>query len=524
MPVPQSAHEHGCPRAPTTDVPRHAIMIDEPLLLDIRGLSKQLGGTRALNDVAFDVRKGEIHALLGGNGAGKSTLIKTLAGVHRPDAGTIALDGTVIDTSVDQPAISFIHQDLGLIDAMTIAENIGLVRGYPRRSGVIDWRALNDKARHALGLVGSTLDPQITVSQLRATDKSMVAIARALAGNARLLVLDEPTASLPEADVARLFDVLARLRERGVGMIYVSHRLDEVFRIADRVTVLRDGKKVATVALADTTPGELVLMIVGRPPADVFVKPLHPEAQAVLDVRDLRVADAGPVSLTVRAGEMVGLTGLRGAGQDEVGRAIAGILPILGGTIHLHGREIHPVSPSAAIRLGIGFVSSKRQEESLAVALCVQENLYLNPAAYGRRLGSAQSWQRERSSAAAVIERYDVRPRDPERVVSTLSGGNQQKVVVARTVAIGQALLVLEEPTQGVDVGAKADIYATLAMALTRETGLGVILVSSDLEEIAGVCNRALIFRYGKIVDEVCGSDMTLRSLTSLVTGAGRMA
>jgi ribose transport system ATP-binding protein len=499
-------------------------MTGEANLLDVRGLSKQLGGTRALVDVDFDVRRGEIHALLGGNGAGKSTLIKSLAGVHRPDTGTISLLGSVIDTSVDQPAISFIHQDLGLIDAMTIAENIGLVRGYPRRSGLIDWRALRDRAAHALRLVGSSLDPDMRVSQLRATDKSMVAIARALAGDAQLLVLDEPTASLPEADVARLFDVLLRLRERGVGMIYVSHRLDEVFRIADRVTVLRDGRKVATRALSETTPNELVLMIVGRPPADVFVKPLHPEAQTVLEIRDIVVAGAGPLSITVRAGEMVGLTGLRGAGQDEVGRAIAGILPILGGTIRLHGREIHPASPAAAIGLGIGFVSSKRQEESLAVALCVQENLYLNPAAYGRGIGVLQSWRRERSAAAAVVAQYDVRPRDPERVVSTLSGGNQQKVVVARTVAIGRALLVLEEPTQGVDVGAKAEIYATLAQALTRETGLGVILVSSDLEEIAGVCNRALIFRYGKIVDEVAGSNMTLRSLTELVTGAGRVA
>ena len=495
-----------------------------PTLLEVAGLSKQLGGTRALDNVDFDVRPGEVHALLGGNGAGKSTLIKTLAGVHHPDAGTIKLNGQMIDTSVDQPAISFIHQDLGLIDSMTIAENIGLVRGYPRRSGVIDWRALRTQAAHALSLVGSTLDPELTVSQLRATDKSMVAIARALAGDARLLVLDEPTASLPEADVARLFDVLGRLRRRGVGMIYVSHRLDEVFRIADRVTVLRDGKKVATRRLADTTPGELVLMIVGRPPADVFVKPLHPEAQTVLEVTGLRVAEAGPVSLTVRAGEMVGLTGLRGAGQDEVGRAIAGILPILGGTIRLHGREVLPTSPAAAIGLGIGFVSSKRQEESLAVALCVQENLFLNPAAHGRRISSARSWQQERSAAAAIAERFDVRPRDPERVVSTLSGGNQQKVVVARTVSIGRALLVLEEPTQGVDVGAKAEIYATLATALSSESGLGVVLVSSDLEEIAGVCNRALIFRYGKIVDEVGGSAMTLRSLTALVTGAGRVA
>ncbi len=499
-------------------------MSDATPLLDVAGVSKQLGGTRALSNVDFTVQRGEIHALLGGNGAGKSTLIKTLAGIHRPDTGTISLNGSVIDTSADQPAISFIHQDLGLIDEMTIGENIGLVRGYPRRSGVIDWRALRERARRALDLVGSTLDPEQNVAQLRATDKSMVAIARALAGDAQLLVLDEPTASLPEADVARLFDVLHRLRKRGVGMIYVSHRLDEVFRIADRVTVLRDGKKVATRRLSETTPKELVLMIVGRPPADVFVKPLHPEAQTVLDIVDLEVAGIGPITFSVRAGEMVGLTGLRGAGQDEIGRAIAGIIPTRSGTIRLHGRDIRPTSPAAAIELGIGFVSSKRQDESLAVGLCVQENLFLNPAAAGRRMFRVQSRRRERAAAAAMCERFDVRPRDPERVVSTLSGGNQQKVVIARTVAIGRALLVLEEPTQGVDVGAKADIYATLAAALTRESGLGIVLVSSDLEEIAGVCNRALIFRYGKIVDEVGGSSMTLGSLTALVTGAGRVA
>jgi ribose transport system ATP-binding protein len=229
------------------------VISDATPLLDVVGLSKQLGGTRALSDVDFQVRRGEIHALLGGNGAGKSTLIKTLAGIHRPDTGTISLNGRIVDTGVDQPAISFIHQDLGLIDAMTIAENIGLVRGYPRPSGIINWRALRERAKHALSLAGSSLDPELNVSQLRATDKSMVAIARALAGDAQLLVLDEPTASLPEADVARLFEVLRRLRERGVGMIYVSHRLDEIFRIADRVTVLRDGKKIATRRLDETT-------------------------------------------------------------------------------------------------------------------------------------------------------------------------------------------------------------------------------------------------------------------------------
>jgi ribose transport system ATP-binding protein len=500
-------------------------MIDQARpLLEVVGLSKQLGGTRALDTVDFDVRRGEIHALLGGNGAGKSTLIKTLAGVHRPDAGTISLDGRLIDTGIEQPAISFIHQDLGLIDSMTIAENIGLVRGYPRRGGLIDWNAVRARAKAALELVSSSLDPELPVAQLRATDKSMVAIARALAGDAQLLVLDEPTASLPEADVARLFAVLLRLRERGVGMIYVSHRLDEVFRIADRVTVLRDGKKVATRRVNETTPSELVLMIVGRPPADVFVKPLHPEALTVADIVELCVPGAGPVSIVVRAGEMVGLTGLRGAGQDEVGRAIAGIVPILSGTVRLHGQPIAPRSPAAAIALGIGFVSSKRQEESLASALCVQENLFLNPAANGRRTLSPRSWQAERALAAVITKQYDVRPRDPERVVSTLSGGNQQKVVVARTVGIGRDLLVLEEPTQGVDVGAKAEIYATLTTALARESGLGILLVSSDLEEIAGVCNRALIFRYGKIVDEVSGTDMTLRRLTALVTGAGRDA
>lgn len=497
-------------------------------LLSVRGLRKQLGGTRALDGVDFEVCRGEIHALLGGNGAGKSTLIKTLAGVHRADAGEIAWRGRAIDVAADRPPISFIHQDLGLIESMTVAENIALVRGYPRRAGLVDWRRLRARSATALEVVGSGIDPEAEVSALRATEKSIVAIARALASDCELLVLDEPTASLPEADVARLFDVLGRLRAGGIGMIYVSHRLDEIFRIADRVTVLRDGKNVATRSLRETTPAELVLMIVGRPPAEVFVKPPHPEAQTVLELHDVRAQGAGPISLRIGSGEILGLTGLRGAGQDEIGRAICGIVPRASGSVRLGGLEIDVRSPADGIALGMGFVSSKRQQESLAMSLCVQENLNLNPAARGRRALETQSWKAECRAATGVAKSFGIRPADPERVVSTLSGGNQQKVVLARAIGIGRALLVLEEPTAGVDVGAKADIYALLHDALeasaAHATGLAILLVSSDLEEIAGVCNRVLIFRRGTIVDELAGGQISLQTLTTLVTAAGRVA
>src|SRR5216684_2306669 len=309
-------------------------------LLSFRGVTKRFGGTLAVHEIDLDFREGEVHALLGANGAGKSTLIKLLAGVHEPDSGRIFLRGQPIDHVLPRPPMAFIHQELGLIEWMTVAENIALVGGFPRKHRVIDWRAVEREAEVALRALGSGIDCTVPVSRLPRTERSIVAIVRALALNSDVLILDEPTASLPESETVRLFEALHRLRARGVAIIYVTHRLDEVFRLADMVTVLRDGRKMRTCPVGATTPAELVLTIVGRPPTEVFLRPRESQAVAVIRVDNLQVGRVGPVSFEVKAGEIVGLAGLRGAGQNAIGRALSGIEPSTGGTVTLNGRPL----------------------------------------------------------------------------------------------------------------------------------------------------------------------------------------
>jgi ribose transport system ATP-binding protein len=490
-------------------------------LLSFNGIVKRFGGTLAVAGVEVEIQAGQIHALLGANGAGKSTLIKILAGVHAPDAGEVVFKGRTIHprTEIGRLPIAFIHQDLGLFEWMTIAENVAMGRcGYPRRSGLIDWRGVRAQAIRALDFLDSGLDPDTPIAELSRAERSIVAIARALADEVEVLVLDEPTSSLPEADVARLFAVLQRLRARGVGLIYVSHRLDEVFRIADWVTVMRDGRNVVSAPVQTLSPQALVEAIVGRPPAEVFITPPAPAAEILLEVRDLRMRRVGPISLQVRRGEVVGLCGLRGAGQNQVGRALCGIEPASSGAVRLDGVALRLRSSVEAIRHGLAFVSSNREAESLAMGLLVRENFYLNPALYGRRLFTGMRRTTEKARASELVHTFSVKPADSERVVSTLSGGNQQKVVLGRWLSTSAKLFVLEEPTLGVDVGAKADIYALMNKAL--EHGKAALLVSTDLEEVAGVCSRALIFRGGQIVGEVTRSEMTVTRLTELVSGA----
>ncbi len=488
-------------------------------LLRYQNVVKQLGGTLAVDHIDLDIEAGEIHALLGANGAGKSTLVKLLAGIHQPDQGEILFKGQSIShADRDKLPIAFIHQDLGLFDWMTVAENIALERGYARKRGLIDWKQIERDGTTALDIVGSDIRPDTLVSKLTRTEKSIVALARALARNVDLLVLDEPTSSLPEADVAKLFAVLSRLRARGVGMIYVTHRLDEVFRMANRVTVLRDGRKVGSAPIEEMTPEQLVLLIVGQVPAKLFVQPSSPGADLLIEANDLCVGPAGPVSFHVRSGEILGLCGLRGAGQDLIGRAICGIEDIESGTLHLHGSPLSLHGSQSAIEQGIAFVSSKREEESLGMTLSVKENLFLNPATRGRKLFKLLSRKEERKRGKRLVDKFTIRPGDPDSLVSTLSGGNQQKVVLARWLDSEVQLLVMEEPTLGVDVGAKADIYTMLHQSLAQ--GHAVVLVSSDLEEVAGVCNRALIFNRGHLVGELQREDLSIANLTTLVTGA----
>ncbi len=483
-------------------------------LLAFQNITKRFGGTAALRDVSLHLEAGEVLALLGENGAGKSTLIKSLAGIHTPDEGRILFRGEHYSHKPPKPnekqKIAFIHQDLGLVEWMTVAENVGLTQGYSLRNGLINWRVTERRASEALAKVGCDFDPTKRVHDLSRTEKSLVAIARALAVEADVLVLDEPTASLPANEVERMFKVLRDLRSRGVGMIYVSHRLDEIFRIADRVAVLRDGRLVGVQAVKATTPMELVSMIVGREVKDLYVRATLKRGKETLSVTNIETFGAGPISFAAHEGEVLGLVGLRGAGQEAVGRALFGAQASMG-TVTLNGVTLDLSSPQSALRQGIGLVARDRTEESVALSLSVRENMFFNPFAIGRTLMSLLSPSQEAESARAIGEDVGLRPNDPHLPVEALSGGNQQKVVVGRWLATGRKVLIAEDPTAGVDVGAKAEIYRLIAKALER--GLTVIVVSTDFEEVAHICHRALVFSRGHIVSEIGQDNLSTQSL-----------
>jgi ribose transport system ATP-binding protein len=477
------------------------------------GIVKSFGGTQALRGVSMHVNRGEIVALLGENGAGKSTLIKVLGGIHSADTGEVLIDGTPYHHKPGRvnarQSVAFIHQDLGLIEWMTVAENMALAQGYKRRAGLIDWQDADQRAKEALAKVDCDFDPRSRISDLSRTEKSLVAIARALAVECDFLVLDEPTASLPADEVERLFAALRPLRENGVGMIYVSHRLDEIFRIADRVAVLRDGMMVGIRDVAHTSSDELVQMIVGRRTRE-FDRPDAEKGAAVLQLSNVTIDNVGPVDVAVNQGEIVGLLGLRGAGHEDVGRCLFGERSF-SGDVTLNGVAPDLSSPRTAMQSGIGLLARDRVVESIAPVLNIRENMFLNPLASGRGLLGFKSTAAEDGEAENIGRSLGLSPNDPTLAIEALSGGNQQKVVVGRWLETNRQLLIAEDPTAGVDVGAKAEIYALLFQALA--SGMGVLVVSTDFEEVAAICHRAIVFSRGRIVTELSGVGLSTESL-----------
>ncbi|MCJ0874562.1 sugar ABC transporter ATP-binding protein [Streptomyces sp. AP-93] len=484
----------------------------EPLVR-IRGLGKRFGGTVALDAVSLDLHRGSVLALLGPNGSGKSTLIKVLAGVHRADEGEVTVAGHPLGSAAASGKMSFIHQDLGLVEWMTVAENIALGTGYPRRHGLISWRRTREQCAEALRIVAGHLDADARIADLAPAERSLVAIARALARRTELFVLDEPTATLPAADCARLFDVLHTLRDRGHAALYVSHRLDEVYRVADTFAVLRDGRLVSSGPLAGYGPARLVHDIAGGVPARRGAAAAVPTGRPpLLSLDAVTTRRTRPISLDLAPGEILGMVGLTGAGHMHLGRALAGALPLLGGRALLDGRPYRPRTVAAALGRGVGFVAANRQEEGCAPDLTVRENFLANPRAAGVPAWRWLGPRRERREAAALIERFSVRPLDSEVPIVTLSGGHQQKVVLGRSLRGPLRLLILEEPTASVDVGAKAAIHRLLDEAAAE--GLAVLLVSTDFEEVADLCHRALVFVRGSVVAAPTGAALTPAELT----------
>ncbi len=482
-----------------------------PPLLEVRSIAKRFGGTQALAGVSLSLRAGEILALLGENGAGKSTLIKILAGIHTPDDGAIHYCGEDVTRRVRKVPIRFIHQDLGLIEWMTVAENIGLSLGYPARFGLIDWRAARSRAAEALSAIGVALDPDSRVRDLSRTEKSLVAISRALIAKPRILVLDEPTASLPASEVARLFESLRYLKAQAVAMIYVSHRIDEVFEIADRMVVLRDGRVAGDRLIGEVSPKQAIELIVGREPAQIFRRPPTHAATPRLRLEALICGATGPVDAVFGRGEVVGLVGLRGAGQEAIGRALFGLAPIKAGRILLDDQDFAPHSPRAAMAAGVDLIWGDRTEGSIVATLSIAENFFLNPLAAGLSPFAYLAPRREMRAARALGATVGLRPNDPTLPIEALSGGNQQKVVIGRWLHLAGQIYVFEDPTAGVDVGAKAEIYRLFELVTAR--GATILIVSTDFEEVANVCHRALVFDRGHLVAEIAGPELSVNAL-----------
>lgn len=485
-------------------------------LLDVKNLYKSFGNAYALRDVGLQVAQGEIVALLGQNGAGKSTLIKILAGVYEADRGNITFDGKTIENGQSVPDISFIHQDLGLINWMSIEENIALTFGYPMRWGMIDRKAMRQQAEKALSIFDIKIDPSKRVRSLTRAEKALVAIARAVARNARLLVLDEPTASLHASDVELLFSCMKKLKNDGVAMIYVTHRLDEIFAITDRCVVLRDGAVTGETLTSATNTADLIKMIVGANVEGITKQPRSRKAD-YLRLRGRCAEDAGPVTTNFALGEIVGLAGLTGAGHEIIAKSLFGLIDDVRGDIEIDGVSFNPSHPSDAIRRKVAFISGDRINESTAQTLTVAENMFLHPQAHGMKSMKFYTPKAEEEAAALIGARVTLRPNDPHLELRKLSGGNQQKIVVGRWLDRDIKVFIFEDPTAGVDIGARADIYNLFEKAAADDRI--VIIVSSDFEEIVKICDRALVFDRGRIVKELAGHELTVPKLLEAASG-----
>jgi len=492
--------------------------------LRMENVSKRYPGTLAVDGVDFEVREGEVHALVGENGAGKSTLMKMLAGSFSDYTGRILIGGK--EVALHSPAVAkaggiqMVHQELSLARPLSIAENV-LAGRLPRRGPILDRPAMLAEARRCLARTGLDLDPETPVEEISQHEAQLVEVAKALGNNPCILVMDEPTSALGRDEVARLFEIICSLREERLAIVYISHHLSEVLQIADRVTVLRDGRKVATEEIRRVTSGQLVEMMVGR-----SVSGLYAERKTRPGAERLRVEGLSRwgffhgVSLSVRAGEILGVGGLSGAGRTELARAMVGIDPIDAGRMWLDGRPLAPQGYQAAIKAGLVYLTEDRKTQGLALRMNLGENVLgsLIPRLCRHGVYSPRG-------GAGLLDRLigllDVSPPDPRRLVGTLSGGNQQKALLAKWLATEPHVLILDEPTRGVDVGAKVVIHR--AIAEVADQGKCVILISSDLPELVGLSDRIVIMRRGHLIGEMARSQATEAAVLLAANGEGGM-
>ncbi len=498
--------------------------MDRPsALLEVSGATVRLGGHLALDGVDFRLFTGEVHSLMGENGAGKSTLVKAITGALQLDAGTIRLGRETVDfdspLAAQRAGISTVYQEIELLPNVSVAENIALGR-EPRRFGLIDWREMRRSAAGVLDELGLDVDPGSLLGTHPVAVQQLVAIARAIATNLQVLVLDEPTSSLDVDEVAELFRVMRELKRRGVAILFVSHVLEQVYEVCDRITVLRDGRLVGEYRTNELLRVDLVEKMLGREPA-AHRAAVTFEAQGDGDERPITLRTRGltvapgiaDADLDLGAGEVLGLAGLLGSGRTELARGLTGVDRLQSGVVVVEERTAHLSSPRRAMSLGVVYSSENRRTEGIVDDLTVQENIMLALQAQRgvlRRIGRA----RQRELAASWIEALDIRPAAPDALAGTLSGGNQQKVLLARLLAVSPRVLVLDEPTRGIDVGAKVEVQNLVADL--ADNGLSVIFISAELEEVLRVCDRVVVLRDGRIVDTVLPSDVTVDQLLAI--------
>jgi ribose transport system ATP-binding protein len=493
--------------------------MDESTIIEMHGIRKVFPGVVALNNVDFDLCAGEVHALVGENGAGKSTLIKIISGLYQRDAGTMLINGTPVEFKSPADAIAqrikVVYQELDLVPTLSVAENVFL-GNYPQgRFGKVDWNTLKRQTSELLKGFGLDIDPEIQVGQLRVAEQQLVEIARALSRQAQIIVMDEPTSALSPAEVEKLFGVIRRLKESRCGIIYVSHKLEEIYQVADRVTVFRDGQLIVTRPVKETNTGDLVNWMVGRELRDLFPKTEAHIGKPLLEVRHLNAGRLVDFSLTVHTGEVVGIFGLLGAGMHSLGRALFGDEPRTGEVL-LDGQPIRPSSPTDAIGKGLGLLTENRREDGLVPFLSVETNITLVALRKFAR-GGWISGRAEAQAARENVDRLAIKTPSLGQKIRLLSGGNQQKALMARWLLQSPRALILSEPTRGIDVGSKAEIYR-LIDTMSRN-GMGVLVLSTELPEIMGIADRIIVMYEGRITGEFARGEATQESVVRAAAG-----
>ena len=484
-------------------------------LLELRGLSKSFAGVRVLSSVDLTVRGGEVHALIGQNGSGKSTLIKIVSGYHAPDSGQVSMRGEPVALPIKpgeaaRLGLRFLHQDVGVVRTLTVLENLRVGSYRATRFGGLDWRDERRAALKILAEIGLDLDPDMAVRDVPAAERALIGFARALQDmdhqRGEILILDEPTAFLPGPSVEKIFAAIREVARRGSAVVFVSHRLDEVMEISDRVSILRDGQLVETVVASETTQRRLVTGMLGRELDVLYPQRAVASGRPVLTAENLTGRIARGVDLAVHEGEILGLTGLLGMGHDEIPYLLFGAERALAGKVALADRDFGELTPRTAMDAGVAFLPADRQRQSGVPKATLIENVSMTSGSRFMRNGRLRH-DLERTAVQSLLDQFDVRPPEPDRLLATLSGGNQQKALLGKWLQNRPSLLLLHEPTQGVDIGSRKQILQIIADAAAA--GAGVLIASAEYEELANLCHRVLIFRYGEVASELSGPELT---------------